>query len=142
MSADWAKHPPAIYSVVTGFFPETSPKKTWATNPRPLLVCGTATDETTGTHFCRIAYGTTQKLEKAHDDDLVVANLSMMNRLGLKKPTRFLIHTGDQMVIMPWIADFFQPWTGYRSPVLSVLPDEMQRFVGFVLAKQKNLPVF
>ena len=43
----WERTAPRSFSVVTGFFPETSPKATWATNPRPLLVCGTATDPET-----------------------------------------------------------------------------------------------
>jgi len=92
--------------------------------------------------FCRIAYGTSQKLEKAHSNDLVVANVSFLNQLGLKKPTRFVIHTGHQMVILPWIEEFFRPWTGYTSPVLSSLPEEMQRHVGAVLSQLDNLPEF
>lgn len=131
-----------MYDIVTGFFPETSPKETWETNPRPLLVCGRAIDDDTGMIFCRIAYGTSQKLDKAHDDDLVIANLSFLNQLGLKTPTRFVIHTGKQMVILPWIEEFFRPWTGYTSPVLSSLPEEMQRHVGAVLGQLDNLPEF
>ena len=131
-----------MYDVVTGFFPETTPKGTWATDPRPLLVCGRAIDDDTGMIFCRIAYGTSQKLEKAHSNDLVVANVSFLNQLGLKKPTRFVIHTGHQMVILPWIEEFFRPWTGYTSPVLSSLPEEMQRHVGAVLSQLDNLPEF
>ncbi|OAN67702.1 hypothetical protein A8B82_05645 [Sulfitobacter sp. EhC04] len=93
-------------------------------------------------HFCRIAYGTTKHLDKAHDDDFVVGNLSMLNRLGLKNPTRFVINSGAQMVIMPWISEFFQPWEGYDSPVLCVLPDDIQRFAGFVMSRLDDLPQF
>lgn len=139
---DWIKHPPNMYDVVTGFFPETSPKGTWATNPRPLLVCGTAIDDETGMYFCRIAYGSSKQLDKAHDNDLVVGNLSFLNQLHLKKPTRFVINSGRQMVIMPWTDEFFRPWTNYRTPVLSSLPNEMQRHVGAVLSKLDDLPQF
>lgn len=138
----WEKHRPAMYSVVTGFFPETAPKETWATNPRPLLVCGVAQDPDTKTYFCRVAYGTTQKIDLAHDNDIVIGNMSMLDKLGLKRPTRFVLHSGKQMVILPWIDEFFRPWTGYNSPVLSVLPDEVQRFAGRVLSDLNDLPSF
>ena len=136
----WEKSPPAIYSVVTGFFPETSPKETWATNPRPLLVCGVAQDPTSGTFFCRVAYGTTQNLNKAHDDDIVIGNISMLNDLGLKKPTRFVTFSGRYMAILPWTEEFFRPWTGYKSPVLSVLSQDVQRFAGHILSSLDDLP--
>jgi len=142
---DWERTAPRIYSVVTGFFPETSPRDTWATNPRPLLVCGTARDPDSGVVFCRIAYGTTQKLDKAHANDLVVGNVSMLDDLGLRYPTRFVIHSGRHMVIMPWTSEFFRPWTGYPRPVLSVLPDDMQQHVGSVLselARAGDIPRF
>lgn len=138
----WEGTRPRLYSVVTGFFPETSPKDTWATNPRPLLVCGTAEDPETRTYFCRVAYGTSAHLDKGHPNDLVVGNLSMLNGLNLKKPTRFVTHSGRHMVIMPWTYEFFRPWNGLTSPVLSYLPDEMQRFVGHVLAELNDLPQF
>ena len=137
----WERTAPRTFSVVTGFFPEASPKATWATNPRPLLVCGTATDPETGMHFCRIAYGTSN-LDRAAADDLVIGNLSMLNTLGLKNPTRFVIHSGRQMVIMPWIKGTFQPWTGCPSPVLGILSDDMRRHVAFVLTGLKDLPRF
>lgn len=139
--ATWQDHAPRIYSVVTGFFPETLPRDTWATNPRPLLVCGTARDPESGMVFCRIAYGTS-KINKGHPDDLVVGNLSILNSLGLKMPTRFVIHSGAQMVIMPWTDEFFRPWSGCRTPVLSVLPEDMQKVVAHVLVRLPDLPAY
>jgi hypothetical protein len=140
--AQWESVRPPLYSIVTGFFPETSPKQTWATNPRPLLVCGAATDEQEGMHFCRIAYGTTQNLDRANDDDLVVGNVTLMNDLGLKRPTKFVIHSGTQMVIMPWTHEFFRPWSGYPTPVLSTLPQNIRRYVGQTLIRLSDLPQF
>jgi len=92
--------------------------------------------------FCRVAYGTTKQIEKAHEDDLVIGNMSMLDQLGLKRTTRFVIHSGRQMVILPWIAEFFRPWSGYSSPVLSSLPEEMQHYVGGVLGSLDDLPQF
>lgn len=140
--ADWLNHPPQLYSIVTGFFPEVRPKEIWSSNPRPLLVCGRGLDEATKTYFCRIAYGTTQKLDNAHSSDLVIANLGILNQLNLKLPTKFVIHSGRQMVILPWNEQHFQPWTGFSSPVLSVLPTDMQRYVGYTLAELNDLPDF
>ncbi|MEM5474832.1 hypothetical protein [Pacificibacter sp. AS14] len=140
--ASWETNRPELYDVVTGFFPETSPKETWATNPRPLLVCGVAQDPETKTYFCRIAYGTSKSVRSTHGSDLVIANVSILNSLNLKKPTKFVIHSGLQMVILPWLEEFFQPWTGYDTPVLSRLPEDMQRFVGNELSLLQDLPQF
>lgn len=142
MPASWEKHPPAMYSIVTGFFPEASPKQTWATNPRPLLVCGTAKHDATGTYFCRVAYGTTKQLDRAHEDDLLIGNLSMLNAMGLKKPTRFVINSGKQMVILPWTEEFFRPWHGCNSPYIGSLPPDPRNHAGHVLSRLKDLPQF
>ena len=138
----WEKTRPRIYSVVTGFFPETSPRPSWETNPRPLLVCGVATHVDTGQHFCRIAYGTTKHLELAKPNDLVIGNLSKLDALGLKYPTRFVVYAGSQMVILPWSEKHFHPWSGKRSPILGRLPDDMQNFLGWALASLSDLPPF
>lgn len=137
----WEATPPSIYCIVTGFFPEASPKDTWATNPRPLLVCGTAIDKDTGMYFCRVAYGTS-RVSRARKDDIIVGNMSALNALGLKTPTRFVISSGAQMAILPWTAEFFHPWTSKSSPILSKLPEDMQRYVGFVLSSLSDLPKF
>ena len=133
--------PPRIFDIVTGFFPETSPKETWATNPRPLLVCGVAKQANTGLFLCRVAYGTS-KIHKAKDDDLTIGNLSMLNELELKKPTTFVIHSGQQIVILPWLPEFFRPWSGRSSPILSRLSNDMQLHVGFILSDLDDLPSF
>ena len=140
---DWQGTPPCLFHVVTGFFPETSPKETWETNPRPLLVCGVAEDTETSMYFCRVAYGT-PRLESAYGrgDDLVIGNLAILDQLGLKKPTRFVVNKGRQMAILPWTDEFFRPWTGYKSPILSILPHDMQRHVGNVVARLDDLPQF
>jgi len=140
--AIWETSPPQIYDIVTGFFPETSPKETWATNPRPLLVCGVAQDPDTKVYFCRIAYGTSRNVNETGNGDLVVGNLSLLNQLKLKTPTKFVLHSGQQMVILPWLPEFFQPWTGRPTPILSTLPPDMQKVVGFDLSALNDLPDF
>lgn len=140
--AEWERFPPELYSIVTGFFPETRPKDKWAVNPRPLLVCGRAQDPESKQFFCRIAYGTSQNVHSSRNGDLVIGNLALLNSLNLKRPTRFVIHSGKQMVIMPWIEAHFQPWTGFPSPVLSRLPDLMQKDVGYTLAELDDLPEY
>ena len=138
----WQGIQPCLYNVVTGFFPEASPKDSWETNPRPLLICGVAADEKTGLFFCRVAYGTSQRISQAKDTDLVVGNITELNNLGLKKATRFVINSGRHMVILPWTEEFFRPWTGYKTPILSCLPEPMQRFVGYTLSGLDDLPQF
>lgn len=137
----WEESAPAVYSVVTGFFPEASPKKTWATNPRPLLVCGTAQDPDSKVYFCRIAYGSTQ-VHKARVDDLLIGNLSILDQLCLKKPTFFRLAPGSEMVILPWTAEFFRPWSNRKTPVLSRLPEDMQNHVTSVIKWLPDLPAF
>lgn len=140
--ASWETSPPHIYDIVTGFFPETSPKETWATNPRPLLVCGVARDTVSKVYFCRIAYGTSKNVNETGNGDLVVGNLSLLNQLKLKTPTKFVLHSGQQMVILPWLPEFFQPWTGCPTPILSTLPVDMQKVVGYDLSALNDLPKF
>jgi hypothetical protein len=140
--ASWEKFPPPLYSIVTGFFPEVSPKQSWATDPRPLLVCGTARDDETGIYFCRIAYGTSSRHDRAHADDLYIANMSLLNQLNLKRPTRFVISVGAQMAILPWTREFFQPWTSYPTPILSHIPEDMEKYVGYTLTELSDLPQF
>jgi len=139
---DWEREPPRLYDIVTGFFPETTPKGTWATDPRPLLVCGRAYSDVLGINVCRVAYGTTQQIEKAHDNDIVVGNLSLLDQLGLKHTTRFVINSGKHMVVMPWTAEFFRPWRGKKTPILSHLPDDMQKYVGYTLGTLNDLPPY
>jgi hypothetical protein len=138
----WDANPPQLYDIITGFFPEANPKQTWADNPRPLLCCGVARDPETRVWFVRVAFGTTQNLSKAHPSDLVIGNLTMLNGLCLVKPTRFVINSGDRMVILPWTEEFFRPWAARRTPILSKLPLDMQRYVGNTLARLENLPPF
>lgn len=141
--SSWESSPPPVFGVVTGFFPETSPKETWATNPRPLLVLGVRQSVDSGEYHCRVAYGTSKTNSRhAHEDDLVVANISLMDQLGLKSPTRFVISSGREMVIMPWTEEFFRPWSGKSSPFLSRLPADMQRYVAFVVGELDDLPQF
>lgn len=138
----WQKNPPQLYNIVTGFFPETAPKETWEVNPRPLLVCGVATDQQDGTHYIRVAYGTTKHLDRAKKGDLIIGNMSMLNQMCLKTPTRFVIYSGRAMVILPWTDEFFKPWTNFRTPILSKLPHEMARFVAGTLGPLTDLPKF
>lgn len=138
----WEANPPQLYDIVTGFFPETDPKQTWEDNPRPLLCCGVARDMDTRMWFVRVAFGTTQNISRAHRTDLVVGNLSMLNDLCLVRPTRFVINSGRNMAIMPWTPEFFRPWSGRRTPILSKLPLDMRSFVGDVLGRLDDLPAF
>lgn len=142
IKAPWESTAPRTYSIVTGFFPETAPRDTWATNPRPLLVLGTARYPDTGLIFCRVAYGTTQHLQRAHADDLVIGNMSLLDQLRLKRPTRFVLNPGRQMVIMPWTAEYFRPWSDSTTPIRSILPEDMQRHVGATIARLPDLPRF
>ena len=71
------------------------------TNPRSLLVCGTAIDDEMGMVFCRVAYGTTKLNGNAEPNDLVIGNLAVLDLLRLKHPTRFVFSSDSQMVILP-----------------------------------------
>lgn len=66
----------------------------------------------------------------------------MLNQLGLKHTTRFVVNSGKQMVIMPWTEEFFRPWNGYATPMLSILPEGMQRYLGHLLSEMDDLPQF
>lgn len=134
---------PPLFSIVTGFFPEHSPKDP-AKGPehRPLLVCGVRQDPTTSIIFLRIAYGTKQHPTRLRAGDVCVANITEMNGLGLIHPTKFVTHSGANMLIMPYIDEFFRPWRGRTSPVLGMLPPAQCEDLRWHLARATDLPRF
>ncbi len=88
-------------------------------------------------HFCRIAYGTSQAVKPWLEPTLAIGNFSMLNALHLKTPTTFVLK-GSNMIILPWTQEFFRPWRGQKSPYLSILPADMQRYVGAILAEAQR----
>lgn len=125
-SAIWEQSRPNYFDIVTGFFPEVSPG-VGGPKCRPLLVTGVAKDTNTGLFWCRVAYATTKNIGHAHPDDLVIGTMSILNELGLKYQSRFCLHPPESQVWLPWTSRHFAPWSGRNTPVLSTLPNELQR---------------
>lgn len=138
---DWSQTPPALFSVVTGFFPETRPKHDWATNPRPLLVTGVFRKRNTSEIFVRVAYGTSRTRRIPAPPNLCIANMSCLDALNLARPTTFVISPGSQMVILPWSPEHFRPWRGFAAPVIGVLPNDMVAYVRDVIRHLQDLPM-
>lgn len=137
----WEASAPLIFEVVTGFFPEAKPKPTWATNPRPLLVCGVATDDSTGEHFVRIAYGS-KRMEPCGRYDIPLGNLAKLDALNLPHPTRFVLSAKD-LVILPWTKQHFRPWTRFTTPRIGRFDEELRREVQWAMAEQwDDVPQF
>lgn len=55
-------------------------------------------------------------------NDLVIENLAMKDKLGLKYSTRFKFHP-DFFKVLHWSPPAFEPWDGYNDPFLSHLSD-------------------
>lgn len=89
--------------------------------------------------LCRIAYGTTNTTN-VHKNDLMIGNMSLLDQLGLKRPTKFVLSSGKQMVVLPWTEEFFSPWRGKKTPILGRLPEAIQHHVGFTLSNLPDLP--
>jgi len=139
--ADWTKTPPAMFDVVTGFFPEVKPKHNWTTNPRPILVTGVFRKQATEEFFIRVAYGTSQIHKIPTPPNLCIGNLSSLDSLNLARPTAFVIAPGSKMMILPWSKDHFRPWRGFASPSIGKLPQDMAAYVKDVISHLEDLPM-
>lgn len=137
----WSQHAPPLFTVVTGYFPEILPDKDRGQKLRPLLVCGSRYDPVLGHINLRIAYGT-KNMHRATTNDVIVANISDMDALGLRNPTLFVISSGAEMALIPWTAKHFHPWTGRTSPVLGLLPSNQQTHAHWYLGQATDLPQF
>jgi hypothetical protein len=117
----WTLIPPKPLYIVTGYYPEANPKE--ETPPcRPLLVLAVQENTGSGAKFvCTITYGTKNiRTQYATPNDVIIQNVSEMNKLGLKTPTRFII--SDEFIVeMEWREPFFEPWSGKSTPILSDL---------------------
>lgn len=114
----WSLIPPKELYIVTGFYPEKNPKEGGPAH-RPLLVLDTHLNIGSGAKFvCLVTYGT-KNINSSYGgrNDIIINNLSYMNKIGLKYPTRFMMsevfHT-----YMPWISPYFEPWINYETPML------------------------
>lgn len=136
---DWIAAHPHSFDIVTGFFPETRPKPTWADNPRPMLVVGVFRSKSSGRVWVRVAYGTSQ-VEKVRPPNLIIGNMSHLDALNLPKPTAFVIHPGNQWAIIPWSEEHFAPWSSFATPIISRLPKEMQEYVERTMQGLTGLP--
>lgn len=132
----WETNPPSAFDIVTGYFPEANPRPEGAVN-RPLLILRTATDKQTGDIACKVAYGTKNlKTLTRGAEDFIVSNISLMNQLGLKYPTRFVLHPESNRMWMPWKRPHFEPWSGYDSPVIGSMDEDSAKEIVWRLASR------
>lgn len=92
-----------------------------------------------GTHEVEIVYGTTRLKFDQRPDDFFVTNVAEMEACGLDRATRFDL---DNILWLPWAAEWFEPLHGYSSPVIGRLTDYavkmLQITVGFRQAKAQR----
>lgn len=110
---------------------------------RPALVLKTryATDPPGDRFYVQVAYGTSVLKTGRRPDDFVIANSVMIDLMRLPKATRFDL---DRIVWLPWARPWFVPRSQddpFVTPVLSVLPDQMKKILGWTMARraQKGL---
>jgi len=132
--AAWEKFPPSAFDVVTGYFPEKKPRK-GGPMCRPLLVLTVRENKDRGLFACRVAYGTSNvKASSRRYSDLVIQNLSCMNQMGLKNPTRFVLHPKSNLIWLPWTEKYFCTWSGMSGPRIGSTPINVQKDAAWILA--------
>lgn len=136
---DWTAIPPSPGDIVAGFFPETKPKQSWSTNPRPLLVLRTYKAKNSGKSAALVAYGTTQ-IAKVRQPALIIGNMTSLDMLNLAKPTAFVLSPTRNLAVLPWSDQHFACWKGRQTPVIGRITAEMKEYVHNALVPLGPLP--
>lgn len=119
----WAYFPistlPAPYDLVWCRFPDHVSLGNPGPKPRPALVRNAAVDED-GRGEVELVYGTTKLKLSSRKFDFVISNPYEMNNCGLYRATRFDL---DNVVWVPWAAEWFEARPGTDSCVIGHLSD-------------------
>lgn len=130
----WSQTPPAMFDIVTGYFPESKPKG-GAAKLRPMCVTKVLRNKNSGQIACEVAYGTTNlKTWAKMFDDIIIQNLVDLNMSGLPTATRFVLEP-EQRAILPWTSSYFGCWSEKPSPKIGSLPVEYQKDYAFAMMR-------
>jgi hypothetical protein len=134
---EWTARPPALFDIVTGYFPETKPKKC-GPDLRPPLVTRTLRNKKTGEIACQVAYGTSKlRIGQRQFDDIIIQNLPDMDEMGLAVATRFILDP-QQQVILPWSTEHFGCWSGHANPKVGALTIDYQKDYAFAMMRRMD----
>ncbi len=130
---------PAPASIVWCRFPHDLTTRQPGPKSRPGLVFKVryVDDPPANRFYVLVAYGTSKLKSGRRPHDFVVANTTMMDMLRLPQNTRFDL---DNILWLPWAKPFFQPrdpGVTFSTPIMSVLPAEMQRVLGWAMQRRE-----
>ena len=132
----WVLDPPSAYDIVACWYPERHKKDSPGPASRPGLVTQVLRGEQTGRFACRVAFGTKKlKIVQRSHLDLIIQNSEHLDQLGLGMATRFDL---DLIAFLPWGVEFFDCWTGYRSPIIGSLTEDYIREYAFLMMRRES----
>lgn len=130
---------PAPASIVWCEFPESEDLGRPGPKSRPALVFKARyADDPPGDRFyVLVAYGTSVTKAGDRPHDFMIGNAVVLDILRLPQATRFDL---DRVLWLPWARPFFNARSGerYSTPVVSVLPEEMQRVLQWTMARREQ----
>lgn len=127
----WTAAYPAVFDIVSCWFPERLAPREPGQKLRPGLVTAILQNQRTGERRVRVAYGTTVlKFPTRGHLDLYIQNAADLAFFGLGRATRFDM---DFLATLPWSPEFFGCWTGNSSPVISRLTEDYIKQYAYVL---------
>lgn len=136
----WAYLPlstlPAPYDIIWCRFPEHESLGQPGPKPRPALVRNVGIDVAHGYGEVEVAYGTTRLKTASRLYDFVVSKPAEMDQCGLFRATRFDL---DNVLWIPWAAEWTSSPPGTESPILGHLSDHAIKMLEITLAyKNRN----
>lgn len=127
----WTAAYPAVFDIVSCWFPERLAPRQPGSKLRPGLVTAILQNQRTGEKRVRVSYGTSVlKFPTRGHLDLFIQNSDHVSQFGLGRATRFDL---DFHAVLPWTPEFFGCWTGYSSPVISRLTEEYVRQYAYIM---------
>jgi hypothetical protein len=130
----WAYFPistsPAPHDLVWCRFPDQVSLGSPGPKPRPALVRNAAINDD-GHGEIELVYGTTKLKMHSRPFDFIVSQPYEMDHCGLYRATRFDL---DNVVWVPWAAEWFDVVPLTESPIMGRLSDNMIRMLQTVMS--------
>jgi hypothetical protein len=116
---------PSVLDIVWCLFPIAELPNKPGPKSRPGLVRSLKVNTSQTKALVEVTYGTTKMsiLDRSHRGDLIIANVSEIEKSGLPRGTRFAI---GRTLWLPWAKEFFAPKDEGGSIVIGHLPSQSQ----------------
>lgn len=133
---------PPQFGIVWCAFPYSELPDQPGPKPRPALVVSAryAEEPPTDRFELKVVYGTSTMKSDERPLDFSIVNYTTLNLLRLPQQTRFDM---DRVLWLPWAKPYFVPreerGDAFTTPVISVLPAELQRELGWLMRDRDRM---